>query len=207
VRVVTRRAGHLAFANRHVGDSSLGLHDLLPVTRDAHLGFGGLYQLMLRRLRIVDAMTCSACEIPRFVHAAFPARVITTVVAREAGVVHVRRLHSGESFDMPLRFVVNVCLARTVAGLAAVRGGRRSRMRDLTMPRAFEVRRVIGVADRAGVGTGIPRRQRGRRLSALCRRCSRLLWTWRAGVHQARRGDADPETHHDTHEETMPEWP
>jgi hypothetical protein len=34
-----------------------------------------------------------------------------------------------------------------------------------------------------------------------------LLWTWRAGVHQARRGDADPETHCDTHEETMPEWP
>jgi hypothetical protein len=44
-------------------------------------------------------------------------------------------------------------------------------------------------------------------LSALCRRCCRLLWTWRAGVHQARRGDADPETHHDTHEETMPKWP
>jgi hypothetical protein len=56
---------------------------------------------MLRRLRIVDAMTCSACEIPRFVLAAFPARVITTVVAREAGVVHVRRLHSGEFLDMP----------------------------------------------------------------------------------------------------------
>ena len=35
----------------------------------------------------------------------------------------------------------------------------------------------------------------------------RLLWTWRAGVHQARRDDADPETHHDTHEETMPKWP
>ena len=98
-------------------------------------------------------------------------------------------------------------LAGTVAGLAAVRRCRRARMRGLPVPRAFEVRRVIGVADCAGVRAGVPRRQRGRRLSALCRRCSRLLWTWRAGVHQARRGDADPETHHDTHEETMPEWP
>jgi hypothetical protein len=41
--LVTRQQVHLAFANRHVGDSSLGLHDLLPVTRDAHLGFGCLY--------------------------------------------------------------------------------------------------------------------------------------------------------------------
>jgi len=102
VRVVTRRARHLAFANRHVGDSPLGLHDLQPMTGDAQLGFGGLCELMLWRLRIVNAVACGAREIPRFVHAAFPTDVITAVVTREARLVDLGRLDAGESFDVSL---------------------------------------------------------------------------------------------------------
>ena len=80
-------------------------------------------------------------------------------------------------------------------------------MRSLAVARALEIRGVVGVADRARVGSGVPRRQRGRRLCNGCRRCRRLLWTWRLGVHETSCRDADPEADRDTDEETMPKCP
>jgi len=199
---VARRARHLAFANRHVRDRPFGFHDLQAMTGGAQLRFGGLGELMLRRLRIVDAMTRRAREIPGFVHAAFPARVVAAVVAAEARLVDVGWRDTGESLDVSLGFVVDMRLARTVTGLAAMRGGRRSGIRRLPVSRALEIRRVVSMTDGAGIGAGIPRRQRGR-LCGRCRRCRRLLWTFRSGVHQARCGDANPEAHHDADKEAM----
>ena len=173
------------------------------MTGGAQLRFGGFDELILWRLRTVDAVTRRAREIPRFVHTAFPARVVAAVVATEARLVDVGWRRTGESLDVSLGFVVDVRLARAVAGLATVRGGRRAGMRRLPVARALEIRRVVSMTDGAGIGAGISRRQRGRRLCGRCRRCSRLLWSFRPSVHQARCGDANPEAHHDADKEAM----
>ena len=160
VRVVARRARHLALAHRHVGHRALGLRDLQTMTGGAGRGLGRLRELMLRRRGLVHAVAGGAGEVARLVRAAFPARVGAAVVAREAGRVHLGRLERAEPPDIALGVVVDVGLAGPVAALAAERGGRRPEILDLPVLRAPDVRRTVVMAERAGVGAGVAGRWR-----------------------------------------------
>ena len=84
VRVVARRAGHLAFAHRHVRDGALGLGDLQRDGTSRTLRLRRFDELLLGRLRTVHAVTGGARQIARVVRAAFPAGMIAAVVARQA---------------------------------------------------------------------------------------------------------------------------
>ena len=99
--------------------------------------------------------------------AAFPARVIAAVVAGQARLVDFGGLHLRELPDVPLRVVVDVRLARAVAALAAVRGGRRARILRLRVLGAFQRVALVGVTDDARVAAGITRRQGRWRLGRL----------------------------------------
>src|SRR5215831_12242763 len=83
MRVVTRRARHLALADWHVRDSTLGFCDLQTVTRHAHLRLRRLDKLALGRLETVHAVARTARQIAAIVRAAFPRGVFAAVVARE----------------------------------------------------------------------------------------------------------------------------
>ncbi len=91
VRVVARRARHLALAHRHVGDGAFGLGDLRPVARGAQRGLRRLDELAFQRLRAVHAVARAAGEVAALVGAAFPPGVIPAVVARQARPAHLAR--------------------------------------------------------------------------------------------------------------------
>jgi hypothetical protein len=82
------------------------------------------------------------------------------VVAREARLADVRRLHRAKLQDVPLGVVVHVRLPGAVAALAPV--GRRRRPRILRLPvlRALEAGLLVGVADDAGIAPDISGRRR-----------------------------------------------
>ena len=85
-------------------------------------------------LRAVDAVARRAREVPRGVRAALPAGMRSAVVAGEARLADLRRLHRAKLQDVPLGVVVDVRLPGAVAALAPVRRRRR--------PRILRLRRV-----------------------------------------------------------------
>ena len=155
VRIVARRARHLALADRHVRHRAFGLDDLLAMTGRAQLRLARLHQLVLERLRLVHAVTGRAREVSRFVGAAFPPRVTAAIVAGETGLAHLGRLERAESLDVSLRVVVDVCLPGTVAALAAECGRGRSRILRLPVARVLDALGLIVVTEDAGVSTGV----------------------------------------------------
>ena len=72
VRVVARRARHLAFAYGHVRHGPLGLGHLRAVARGTQLRLGRLHQLVFRRLGTVDAVAGRARDVPGRVLARLP---------------------------------------------------------------------------------------------------------------------------------------
>ncbi len=108
-------------------------------------------------------MARGAREIPRGVGAGFPARVRPAVVAGQTGLADFGWLEFFEFLDLALGIVVDVRLARTMAALAAERGGRRARVLDLPVPRVRHALFLRLVTHDAGIGAGVARRQRGRR--------------------------------------------
>ena len=92
-------------------------------------GLGRLHELLLGRLRAVHAVAGGArrdcarsCALP-----SQPA-CVAAVVAGQAGLADLRRLHLAELPDVPLGVVVDVRLPGPVAALAAVRRRRRARV-------------------------------------------------------------------------------
>ena len=129
----------------------------------------------------VDAVARRARDVPGGVRAGLPAGMRSAVVAGEARLADVRRLHRAKLQDVPLGVVVNVRLPGAVAALAPV--GRRRRPRILRLPvfRALEAGLLIGVANDAGIAPDIASR-RSRRL----RGGRRLGLRW-SGLRRRRR--------------------
>ncbi len=126
VRVVARRALHLALADRHVAEP-LELGDLRLVTAVAGLrGRDGL-ELRVLRLRAVNGMARHAGQVARVVRTALPERVRRPVVARRTCVRGVAWRHRLEHTNLRLVPGFGVFLARAVAALAGLVGPRRRR--------------------------------------------------------------------------------
>ena len=149
VRVMARRARHLAFANGHVRHRALGLHHLHAMAGGAHLRLGRLHQLVLHRLRRVHAVAGGAGEIPRGVGAGLPARMRAAVVAAETGLGDLGRFQFLEFLDVSLGVVIDVRLAGTMAAFAAERGGGRAGILGLPVPRVRNALRLRVVAEDA----------------------------------------------------------
>ena len=155
VRVVARRARHLALAHRHVRHRALGLGDLHPVTRGTHRRLRALHELAGGRLRLVDAVTRDARQVPRLVHAALPAGVRASVVTRETRLTRAcgrQRLQPG---DIALRLVVDMRLSWPVAALATERRRWRAGIMHLAMSRALERVTLSRVTQNARVAPGV----------------------------------------------------
>ena len=160
VRVVARRAGHLAFAHGHVRDGALGLRHLQPMARGAQLrsrSSSTSWRLERRRACARCGTWCTRGSAPR-------ACCLPTPRARRGcGRSGTSALTSAgfialELQDLPLRLVVDVRLAGAVAALAALSRGRRARVLRLRVLRALEAGLLVGVAEHAGVAAGVARR-------------------------------------------------
>ena len=162
VRVVARRAVHLAFAQRHVA-RPLKLGDLGLVARRAGLHHRRRLELRLLGLGRMNAVARHARQVARVVHPALPVRVAPTVVARQARLRHVARRHRGEHLDVALAARVDVRLAGPVAGLAALAAGGRSRVSRLPMERVLQRLAFDVMAARTRVGADVTVGLRGRR--------------------------------------------
>src|SRR5262249_48708193 len=91
VRVVARRAGHGAFTHRHVIEPVLLVGDAAVAgAAQRHL----VLDFQLRRpLRVVDAVTAHAADVALVVLTAVPERVRVAVVAGDADLAGLLRLH------------------------------------------------------------------------------------------------------------------
>ena len=174
VRVVARRAFHLALAHRHVA-GAIQLGHLVAVAGHALLLLIDRLQLRLGRLRLVDAVTADARDVARFVLAALPQRMRSPVVARRAAVGHLPGRQPIELHRLDLLGIAGVRLARPVTGFASL--GRRRGFADSAPGRAWwpDRRVVTGVAGGTGLGAdvtgwrraGCLRRRRRRRFRGL----------------------------------------
>jgi len=171
--VVTRRARHLAFANRHVRDGPLGLRDLDAMACHTELRLIALHELVCERLRAVHAVARRTGQVAALVRAAFPSGVFSAVVTGETGRVDLARLHLREFLNVAFLFVVDVRLPRTVTALAAVGRGRSTGVLRLRMLRALERFFLRGVTRRAGIAAGVAGRRCGWRRLTGCLGTSR----------------------------------
>src|SRR4029453_14003556 len=101
--------------------------------------------------------------IPPVVRAAFPRGVIAAVVTGQARLADFGRRDLSELPDVPFRVIVHVGLAGTVATLAALGRGRRTRVFHVGVLCALQRFFFVGVARHAGVAAGVA--------SLRCRRC------------------------------------
>ncbi len=186
VRVVARRALHLALGDRHVRGAT-HLRRLLLVAGLAQLGLRVGLQLALERLGRVRAVARRAGHVPGVVRAAVPHGVRALGVAREAGLVARPRVGLGvaEPQDLALVVVVHVGLPRAVTALAATVGRWRARVLDTTVGRladralglvALQAHRVAGEARRrlASGQRRLELRRAGDQRGV--RRCGRRQW-------------------------------
>ena len=132
VRVVARRAFHLAFANRHVA-GAIELGDLVAMAVHAQLLLVRRLQLRGRRHRVMDAVARGAGDIARFVLAAFPQRVDALVVAGGARLADGLRRNLVELDRLDLLRIARMRFAGPMAGLTAHRRRRRARILRLAM--------------------------------------------------------------------------
>ena len=166
VRVVARRALHLALGDRHVRRTA-HLGGLLLMARLAQLRLRGGLELVLDRLGVVRAVARRAGEIAAVVRAPLPECVRPSRMARQAGFVARARIDLGvaEPEDVPLVVVIDVGLAGPVAALAAVGGHRRPRIVHATVGRLADgALRLVALQARVvahEAGRGLPTGQRG----------------------------------------------
>jgi hypothetical protein len=195
MHVVTRRAGEIPFTHRHVIEPVL-LVDHVAVARRTQLHLVLGFDLMLP-FRRVDAVARGTGQVPLIVLAAFPQCMRRAVMAGRARRAHIRwprRLV--ERPDEGFVAALGVCFARPMTALAAMRRGRRSRVRGDGMRRALVGPRVVtreaGVLADIFASWGLRRRGRGlwrlfRRSCGRGRRGRLGLWRrWRR-LHTRRR--------------------
>ena len=103
----------------------------------------------------MHAVARRAREITRRVGAPIPTRVGPAVVAAETGLVHLGRFQLFEPLDVPLRVVIDVLLAWTVAAFAAERGGGRAGILGLPVPRLRHRLRLGVMAENTGIRSGV----------------------------------------------------
>src|SRR5262247_1928767 len=104
----------------------------------AQLGLGGFDELMLFRRRRVDAVAGGARQVAPLVTAAFPPRMLATVVAGQARLVDFGGLDLAELANVLLGVIVHVRLAGAVAAFTSMGGFRRARVIRVRVRRTFQ---------------------------------------------------------------------
>src|SRR6266508_2390114 len=123
VRVVARRTRELPFANRHVIEARLLVHDV-PVAGRAQLRLGRRFELLLA-LGGVDAVARHAPDVALVVLAAREQRVGSPRVARQADLARplwhqILRIDDLVLVDATPGAAAHMTLSWTMAGLAAL---------------------------------------------------------------------------------------